>query len=337
MAKTIIKRPYESLGVDLFLKNNSQLTKTVDVYYGVGKGENFYKWGSLDYKTLPALQTTKLSGSLLLDLPGGTYDLIVKVMDPEIRRYIATKTFSDVVTVAELTTPIEVVDYSLNGQKSVTVDPYGTINVNIKLHNRGAVDRTVDVYYGIGKDGNFVGSAWSVLTYKRLPVCQTVSLDGNLYPSGISEGTYDFIVRVMDLERKFVLGEKTFPNVVTVKKVTTPPPPPQPSISIVDYEVNGQKYVSVTPFDKVTVTIYVDSNVRDTFWADIYIVYDATRGVELYKELWVNLVTGRNKISATFDYLRGLDLGYHGVGAKIGKGSTTYAERYWGNVINISF
>jgi hypothetical protein len=222
--------------------------------------------------------------------------------------------------------------------KTITKDPYGSITAEIKLHNKGPQDITADIYFGIGKNGNFVGSAWSVLTYKKLPVCQTTSLKGSFSLGGISEGTYDFIVRVMDLQRKFVLGEKVYQNVVTVKKVTAPAPT-QPTteikISIVDYSVNGQKQIKIRPATPVTVKIYVDSNVSDTFWADVYITYNATTSVELYKELWVNLVSGRNEISATFD-TRTLDLGLYGVGIKIGKGSKTYAERYWGNVINIS-
>jgi len=222
--------------------------------------------------------------------------------------------------------------------KTVTKDPYGSITADIKLHNKGPQDITVDIYYGIGKNGKFEGSAWSVLTSKKLPVCQAVTLRGSFNLGGIPEGTYDFIVRAMDLQRKIVLGEKIYTNVVTVKKVTAPPTPPTTEIrlSIVDYSVNDQKQIKIRPKTPVTVKIYVDSNVRDTFWADVYITYNATTSVELYKELWVDLSPGRNEISAAFDTST-LDLGLYGVGAKIGKGSKTYAERYWGNVINISF
>jgi len=341
MAKTITKNPLETLGVDIFLRNNTPFQKAVDVYYGIGKGETYAKWGSFS-ANLPALQQTKLSGKLILDVTGGTYDLIVKVMDPQTRKYIAVKTFTNVVTVSGPATPVEIVDYLLNNQKSITIDPYGKINVGLKLHNKGTVDRTVDVYYGIGKNGKFEGGAWSILTYKRLPVCQVTSFSAELYPSGVPEGTYDFIVKVMDVERRFVLGEKIFSNVVTVKKVTAPPPAPTPvpteyKISVVDYLVNGQKQVKVSPFGSVTVKFYVDSNVTESFWAYAYITYNATTSVELSKDLGViYLRSGRNEITTTFDNLRSLDEGYYGIGIKIGKGSKTYAEKYWGNVILVS-
>jgi len=110
--------------------------------------------------------------------------------------------------------------------KTITKTVGQTICADVWLHNKGvsSVDVKVDVAIAKGSTIYRTGG-WLITT---LPVCQNTQFRGaRLDTSGLSAGTYDFLIVVKDKDGKEV-AKNSYPGVITLQ---APAPPEKPVLS----------------------------------------------------------------------------------------------------------
>ena len=144
--------------------------------------------------------------------------------------------------------------------KTITKKIGETILADVWVHNKGvsSVDVKVDVAIAKG-DTIYKTGGWLQTT---LPVCENRHFRGaRLDTSGLSEGTYDFLVIVKDKNDKEV-ARKSYSGVITLQ---SPPPPQKPVLSYHNaYFSSSQNALigEVRVYNKYSETKY--------FWIDYY-------------------------------------------------------------------